>query len=234
MAPEIVDAPPLADFGEIGAERAMRKALNAMASVATFFEEELAAASYKGRAGKTVFGVALGAVRLHVLGAGKFGFVGGLPVGLGGKAEQRLWPVLVFTVGVEGIEAAPLAVVADGAAKVREFVTALPAAVFLDVSERGGIAVGVQRLGVSLEARVVAGDVAGSAAIDARFAELGDDDLLDARLGSVDGLALGIGFGQAARLFEIGRLVLLPAVQELIVENDPVHNQHHQTGNCQR
>src|SRR5271157_597001 len=88
---------------------------------------------------------------------------------------------------------------------------------------------GAQGLGMSLEAGIVAGNVAGGAAVYVRSAELGHDDLFDPGRTFVEGVPLGVGLGQAAGLREIGGLVLLPAVEELIVEDDAVHDQHHKT-----
>ena len=120
-------------------------------------------------------------------------------------------PELILAVRIEVFQAASLSVVANGAAKVGELVAALPAPVRFHVAQRGGVRVRAQRLRVPLEARVVAGDVAGLAAIHVRVAELRHDDLLDARLVRVDRLPLGVRLRQAARLLEIGGLVFLPA-----------------------
>src|ERR1035438_9118087 len=90
-------------------------------------------------------------------------------------------PELILAVAVLGFEAAALAVMADGAAEVREPVAALPAAVALDVSHGRRVGMRLERLRVAGEAGIVAGDVTGGAAVHAGIAEAGDEGLLDAR-----------------------------------------------------
>ena len=94
---------------------------------------------------------------------------------------------------------------------------------------------GTQGLGVLLEARIVHGDVAGAAAIDAGIAELGDDKLLDARTACFERFLFGCGLGQRLCLVEVGGLVVLPLVEELIVEDDAVDNEDDEARNrkCQ-
>ncbi len=103
------------------------------------------------------------------------------PGGLGHVPGERLGPELILAVAEFGFEAAALPVVADGAAEVGEFVAALPMPVALDVAHGGRIGMGFERLRVIGEARIVARDVAGGAAVYAGIAEAGDDGLLDAR-----------------------------------------------------
>jgi hypothetical protein len=116
--------------------------------------------------------------------------------------------------------------VTDGATEVGEFVPAFPLPVPLYIAQSRRIAVRAKRVRMILEARIVAGDVASCAAVHARVAKLRHDHLLDARLLCVNRLPFRIRLRQAARLLKVSRLVLLPLIEELIVENDPVHNQH--------
>ncbi len=130
---------------------------------------------------------------------------------------------------VERFQPAALPVVADRAAEVRELVAALPAAIALVIAKRRGVAVGAERLRVLLEPRIVGGDVTGAAAVHLRIAELGDDVLFDAGMALVQGRPLPLILRQRTRLIEVGGLVPLPAVKELIVENDAVYDQGHET-----
>ncbi len=86
-----------------------------------------------------------------------------------------------------------------------------------------------KRLRVLVEAWIVGGDVAGDAAVHARIAELRNDGLLDAGLPLVESRPLALVLGQRARLIEIRGLVPLPAVKELIVKDDAVHDQYYET-----
>ena len=65
---------------------------------------------------------------------------------------------------------------------------------------------------MSLKAGIVAGNVAGGTAIDARLAELGDDCLLDARAALVEGTLFRVSFRQTARLLEAASANVLPYV----------------------
>ena len=82
-------------------------------------------------ASEVFFRVALGAVGFHVLLALQARDVLFAPVRLSDITRERIIPVLVDAVAVFGFEAPALAVMADGATKVIEFMTALPAAIFL-------------------------------------------------------------------------------------------------------
>ena len=135
---------------------------------------------------------------------------------------------------VDGFESPALSIVTNRAAEVRKFVPALPLAVFLRVSQSGRVTMRLQRLRVSLETRIVGGDVAGRAAVHARIAELGHDDLLDLQLVRIHRRFFRVGLRQAASLLPVRRLMLLPAIEKLVVENDPVHNQHYKTCYSQR
>ena len=125
--------------------------------------------------------MALGAVGLHVIFALQLGGEILAPGGLGHVAGEGLGPELILAVTVFGFEAAALAVVADGAAEIGEFVAALPVAVALHVAHGGRVRVRLEGLRVAGKARIVGGDVAGGAAVHASIAEAGDDGLLDAR-----------------------------------------------------
>ena len=144
--PQVIDLELLAGLGEIGSEGAFAHAVDLVAAIAVHGVEELASAIDVGRAGEILRGVALGAVGLHVVFALELGSEILAPGGLGHVAGERLGPELILAVAVLGFEAAALAVVADGAAEVGEFVAALPVAVALDVAHGGRVGMRLERL----------------------------------------------------------------------------------------
>ena len=153
--PQVVDLELLAGLGQVGPQGAFAHAVDLVAAIAVHGVEELAAAIDVGRAGEILAGVALGAVGLHVVLALELGSEILAPGGLGHVAGEGLGPEFVLAVTVFGFEAAALAVVADGAAEVGEFVAALPAAVALHVAHGGRVGMRLERLGVAGEARIV-------------------------------------------------------------------------------
>ncbi len=130
---------------------------------------------------------------------------------------------------VESLQPAALPVVTDRTTEVREPVAALPAAVALVIAQRRRVTVRAERLRVLLKPRIVGGDVTGAAAVHLRIAELSDDILLDAGMALVQGRPLPLVLRKRTRLIEVSSLVPLPAVKELIVENDAVYDQGHET-----
>ena len=150
-----------------------------MAAVAARLEEQLASALDLGCSRKVLVGVALGAVGLHELFALQVRSNGLVPADLCCVTHQRGGPGSIFAVSVGHVEAATLAVVANGATKVRELVATLPAAILEHIAHRSGVGMGAQRFCCRTEARVVHSNVAALAAIDALFAECSHNRLLE-------------------------------------------------------
>jgi len=138
-------------------------------------------------------------------------------------------------VGVLGAEAPALAVVAHGAAELAELVPALPPAVLLDVAHGQRIGVGLEGLLVGGEPRIVGGDVAGDAAVHPGLPEVGHHGLLDARTPRLQRSPFRVALRHGLGLVEVGDLVRLPLVGELVVEDDPVdhEDQEGSDGECE-
>jgi hypothetical protein len=80
---------------------------------------------------------------------------------------------------------------------------------------------GFEGLGVSHEARIVGGDMAGGAAIHMAVAEAGDDYLLNAWGARFQFGAFVVVLRERSGLLEIGGLVVLPLVEELVPKTRP-------------
>lgn len=151
-----------------------------------------------------------------------------IPAGLDGGPEHGRGPELLFAVRVGNVETAALAVVAGGAAEVSELVAAFPAAVAEGVAHGLGVRMGGQRLLGRGEAGIVDGDVAALAAVNLRTAERRDDGLLNLGLTAFQCGALRIGLCLGQRLMEVGRLVVLPAALELVIDDHADPDQYQQ------
>ena len=138
---------------------------------------------------------------------------------------------MVFTVSVKGIQSSPLPIVANRAAEIGKFMAAFPQAIDLTITQSFGIWMRTQRLGMIFEPRIVIADVAGSATINTLFAKGRNNDLFNARAAAFQRGTLGVGFGHCARLIEVSRLMALPFVEKLVVEDKSVNYQNHETRN---